>query len=99
MAAFPPRNVKGLWPSSCQRQVDPGPVVLGINRALNSVSRLAVCGKENMRKTTIMVFVLALIATVPASGQSVSKDPAQAPAGAYVADWKHTQVLFSTMHL
>lgn len=52
-----------------------------------------------MRNTRIMVFVLALVAAVPASGQSVSKDPAQAAAGTYVADWKHTQILFSIVHL
>jgi polyisoprenoid-binding protein YceI len=41
---------------------------------------------------------VALSAAVPATGQSVSKDPTLAPSGAYVADTKHTLVLFSIMH-
>jgi len=45
------------------------------------------------------VVVIAFFAAASAFGQSVSKDPAQAPAGAYVADLKHTEVLFSIVHL
>jgi polyisoprenoid-binding protein YceI len=52
-----------------------------------------------MRRPVFAAFALACFACVPASGQSVSKDPAQAPSGTYVANEDHTQALFSIMHL
>jgi polyisoprenoid-binding protein YceI len=52
-----------------------------------------------MRKNLFVAVALALFAAFPACGQSVSRDPAQAPAGTYVVDAKHTQVLFSLTHL
>lgn len=52
-----------------------------------------------MRNTVFAAIALALFACAPASSQTASKDPAQAAAGPYVADWKHTQVLFSIVHL
>ncbi|HLY05589.1 MAG TPA: YceI family protein [Rhizomicrobium sp.] len=52
-----------------------------------------------MRNIVFTAVALALIASVPASGQSVSKDPALAPAGTYAANQNHTQVLFSVRHL
>jgi polyisoprenoid-binding protein YceI len=52
-----------------------------------------------MRNIALAALALALCAIAPASGQTVSKDPARAPAGTYVANEDHTQVLFSILHL
>jgi len=52
-----------------------------------------------MRRITLALIALMLFAAVPATAEPISKDPAQAPAGTYTADAKHTQVMFSIMHL
>jgi polyisoprenoid-binding protein YceI len=52
-----------------------------------------------MRSIGLTAVAFALLTAIPASGQSASKDLAQAPAGNYVVDPKHTQVLFSVVHL
>lgn len=52
-----------------------------------------------MRKIAVAAFALALFAVSPGWGQTVSKNPAQAPSGTYVANEDHTQVLFSVRHL
>ena len=52
-----------------------------------------------MRNIVFAAVAIALCAAVSTSGQSASKDPEQAPAGSYIVDGKHTQVLFSIMHL
>jgi polyisoprenoid-binding protein YceI len=52
-----------------------------------------------MRLIVVAVVASVLFAAVPAGTEPVSKDPAQGPAGTYTADAKHTQVLFSIMHL
>jgi polyisoprenoid-binding protein YceI len=52
-----------------------------------------------MRRIVFAALALAICAAVPATGQSISKDAARAPAGTYAVNAKHTQVLFSIMHL
>ena len=52
-----------------------------------------------MRSIVFAALTFGLCIAVPASGQSVSKDPAQAPAGTYLVREDHTQVMFSLMHL
>lgn len=52
-----------------------------------------------MRSITFAGIALALFAAVPASSQTVSKDPSQAPGGTYTSNEDHTQVLFSVRHL
>ena len=51
-----------------------------------------------MRRIRLAAVALAISSAVPALGDTVSKDPAQAPAGAYAVEAKHTQVLFSITH-
>jgi polyisoprenoid-binding protein YceI len=43
-------------------------------------------------------FVLAATIAAPAFAQSASKDPSQAPSGAYTVDTAHSQVLFAIPH-
>lgn len=52
-----------------------------------------------MRILACAAAAFALLAAAPACAEAVSKDPSQAPTGTYVADSKHTQVLFSIRHL
>lgn len=53
------------------------------------------------RASVAVAFALAVALPValPASGQSISKDAASAPAGTYGINHDHTQVLFSILHL
>ena len=51
-----------------------------------------------MLRRVAAVFVLLGIA-LPAAAQTVSKDPSGAPAGNYVLEPSHTQVLFSVAHI
>jgi polyisoprenoid-binding protein YceI len=55
--------------------------------------------EEKMRCIVVAIVAFVLVAAVPAAAEPISKDPALAPAGIYTADAKHTQVLFSVMHL
>jgi len=52
-----------------------------------------------MHKSVAATILSALVVALPAFGQSVSKDPAQAPSGTYTANEDHTQALFSVVHL
>src|SRR5438270_5389915 len=52
-----------------------------------------------MRRTAVFAVAFSLSATLCAFAQPVSKDPSQAPTGTYAVDVKHTQVLFSILHL
>jgi polyisoprenoid-binding protein YceI len=52
-----------------------------------------------MRRTAIAVFCAGLAACLPVFAQNASINPAQGPNGAYTVDQKHTQVLFSVLHL
>jgi polyisoprenoid-binding protein YceI len=52
-----------------------------------------------MRTVAFAFAAVSFLGAVPAFAEAVSKDPARAPTGTYVVDTKHTQVLFSTLHL
>lgn len=52
-----------------------------------------------MRNIALAAIALVLVGATPSPGQTVSKDPAQAPSGSYASDENHTQVLFSVRHL
>ena len=52
-----------------------------------------------MRRISFALTLICLAAALPASAQTVSKDPALAPTGTYTVDTDHTQVLFSILHL
>lgn len=52
-----------------------------------------------MRNLAFAGVTLAVFLCAPASAQTVSKDPAAAPSGIYVANEDHTQALFSVRHL
>lgn len=52
-----------------------------------------------MRNFAFAGVTLAVFLCVTASAQTVSKDPAAAPSGIYVANEDHTQALFSVRHL
>ena len=52
-----------------------------------------------MRHIALAAIALALVGSTSSPGQTVSKDPAQAPSGPYVSNENHTQVLFSVRHL
>lgn len=52
-----------------------------------------------MRRIAIAVFSTGLAACLPVLAQNVSTNPAQGPSGLYTVDERHTQVLFSVLHL
>ena len=52
-----------------------------------------------MRRIAIAAFSLGLAACLPVLAQNVSTNPAQGPTGLYTVDERHTQVLFSVLHL
>src|SRR5689334_405253 len=54
---------------------------------------------RQMRTVAFAFAAVSFLGAVPAFAEAVSKDPARAPTGTYVVDTKHTQVLFSTLHL
>lgn len=52
-----------------------------------------------MRNIALAAIALAFFVSTSAPGQTVSRDPSQAPSGPYASNEDHTQVLFSARHL
>jgi polyisoprenoid-binding protein YceI len=52
-----------------------------------------------MRRIAAAVLASALATCTPALAENVSTDPTQSPSGTYTVDPKHTQILFSVLHL
>jgi polyisoprenoid-binding protein YceI len=52
-----------------------------------------------MHRIATAVFSLGLAACLPVLAQNVSTNPAQGPSGLYTVDERHTQLLFSVLHL
>ncbi|MGD0144138.1 MAG: YceI family protein [Rhizomicrobium sp.] len=52
-----------------------------------------------LRRVAAVTLVLGLAGPLPAAAQSISKDTANAPAGAYTLDPGHSQMLFAIAHI